>query len=158
MPQPGFLYARGDFNPFNSASTNYSGGATIMTKRFYSKPYKAGKRPRSKSKPKKPKKRTASIGEQKIAFLLDLHQVRYTREKKFPWLLGVKLGKMRLDFFLPDHNLAIEFDGIYHNRPKQKLNDAKKDTLLHQRQIKLLRIHYTQFKNIESILKNNLVI
>lgn len=122
----------------------------------YRRTTRGGKRP--KSKPRKKTKPSISLGETVIASILDKNLVRYTREKTFPWLLGTRLGKMRLDFYLPDIKTAIEFDGIYHSRPRQAANDAKKDKLLYEHDIRLIRIHYRSLSKIENILKNHLVI
>lgn len=95
-----------------------------------------------------------SAGEETIASWLSNNKIKYTREKKFPWLLGINNGEMRLDFFLPDHNIAIEFDGVYHDiNEYQKKNDSRKNSLLKKHRIKLIRIHYKKSHNIDKILK-----
>lgn len=67
---------------------------------------------------------------------------------------------MFLDFYLPDHNLAIEFDGqqhfketIYSTKEDLKINmkrDSVKNKLCKKNGLKLLRIKYSD--NIEYIL------
>lgn len=47
-----------------------------------------------------------------IENLLKSNNIKYEREKMFSWLKFQK--EMRLDFFLPDLNIAIEYDGIQH--------------------------------------------
>ena len=47
-----------------------------------------------------------------IRKLLKHHHINFTAQKSFPWLVGI--GKMRLDFYLPDYNIAIECQGEQH--------------------------------------------
>lgn len=44
--------------------------------------------------------------------LLDKYNINYIREKKFEWLIFKH--KMRLDFYLPEYNIAIECQGGQH--------------------------------------------
>lgn len=46
--------------------------------------------------------------------LLKQNHIYYQTQKRFNWLIGHKNGKMSLDFFLPDYNIAIECQGIQH--------------------------------------------
>lgn len=115
-----------------------------------------------------------SLGEKKIAKYLDEREIRYYRECKFPNLCH--LAQLRVDFFLPDLNLIIEYDGIGHILPRciGNKSDEEKNTKLWYRfyetlkrdQIKnewckrnkrsLLRIYYWDMDNLEIILANNL--
>ena len=79
---------------------------------------------------------------------------------------------LRFDFYLPDKNTAIEYDGAQHFRPVrfngttwdqaakkyelQKSNDNIKNRFCKENAIKLIRIPYTQLKNINSILSKEL--
>lgn len=50
----------------------------------------------------------------------------------------------RLDIYIPKLNLAIEYDGEFHDiSEKQKYNDSKKNKLLTEKGINLLRIHHS---------------
>ncbi len=93
---------------------------------------------KSKRKRKKYIRKYGSRGEIEVARVLKQLKIEYLREHKFPWLKGIKGGQMRLDFYLPFYNTAIEYDGIYHSKPVQKLNDSKKDLLLKEHNISLL--------------------
>ena len=72
---------------------------------------------------------------------------------------------MRPDFWLPDYNLVIEYDGEYHYTARQRKNgllltkkrDEKKDSLLKEHNIKILRIPYWEQSNIENILAEQLI-
>lgn len=63
-----------------------------------------------------------SLGENKIDEILTRKNIPFEREKTFVWL--VNKGRLRLDFYLPSHNAAIEFQGEGHYFP---VNWAKKD-------------------------------
>ena len=56
-----------------------------------------------------------SILEEEIERLLVTNNINFEREKKFEWLKSKK--QLRLDFFLPDYNVAIECQGIQHFKP-----------------------------------------
>lgn len=59
-----------------------------------------------------------SKGELRITKLLEDHNVNYVTQKKFEKLFGASNKiKLRFDFYLPDYNLCIEFDGIQHFKP-----------------------------------------
>jgi hypothetical protein len=68
---------------------------------------------------------------------------------------------------LPEFNIIVEFDGIQHYEPidffggkesfiKQVRNDEIKNEYCLKNNIKLLRIPYWEFRNIESILSKEL--
>lgn len=66
------------------------------------------------------------------------------------------------DFYIPNKNLLIEYDGIQHFEPSKtfgknnfniiKAHDEIKTKYAEENNIKLLRIPYYQFKNIEKIV------
>lgn len=60
-----------------------------------------------------------SIGEENIARILSENNIRFEREKKFDDLLSDNNYQMRYDFYLPDHNRLIEFDGIQHFKQQE---------------------------------------
>ena len=74
---------------------------------------------------------------------------------------------MPFDFYLPDLNIAIEYDGIQHYQPvvtfggeeafaELKLNDAFKTEYCYKNNIKLIRIPYTEYNTISEFLDNEL--
>lgn len=117
--------------------------------------YKGGKYSKIKQ-PKKKKIKTTQIfswGEKEIEDILIFHNIKYKREKEFKWLLGINYGRMRLDFYLPDLKLAIEYDGSQHLTDEYVMaNDKKKNSLLAEHNINLLRIPSKQHKELESII------
>jgi len=72
------------------------------------------------------------------------------------------------DFYLPEHNICIEFDGEQHFKSisyfggekgfkNTQKNDLIKTSYCKENNIKLIRINYLEFKKIEEILNKNLV-
>jgi hypothetical protein len=105
-----------------------------------------------------------SKGEQSIMNFLDTNNIKYETQYKFEDCLSQTLQKkLSFDFYLVEKNMCIEYDGIQHFEPidkwggldrfeKQTLNDKIKNDYCKNNEIKLLRIPYTSFDNIESIL------
>ena len=99
-----------------------------------------------------------SKGERKIRKYLEENNINY----KYQYPIKIKNRKKSLyfDFYLPEQNIAIEYDGIFHyeDHPKQPLEITKKrDELKNQyckeNNIKLIRIPYWEYDNIEKILE-----
>lgn len=103
-----------------------------------------------------------SYGEYLISIILDKYNVQYIRQYKFENCKDKKY--LPYDFYLPDHNLCIEFDGKHHYEPIYgetsfkicKLHDAMKNWYCKWNNIDLLRIPYWEYKNIEHILYEHL--
>lgn len=104
-----------------------------------------------------------SRGEKLISEILDKYNIKYIREYKIP-----KYNKYRYDFFLPDLNILIEYDGIQHfksfsyfggnKRFKiQKIRDCNKNKIASKNKIKLIRISYLEYNNLETILTSYLI-
>lgn len=111
------------------------------------------------------KEKHISKGEQKIAGILDDLDVVFIRQYTFKDCK--KQNKLLFDFYLPDYNICIEYNGEQHYKPikyfggeeklkRQKENDKIKENYCINNDIKLIIIPYTEFKNIRSILINNL--
>jgi len=57
-------------------------------------------------------------GESKILKYLELNKFNYAIQKEFDNLFGVSgYRKLSYDFYLPDYNILIEYDGAYHFEP-----------------------------------------
>ena len=90
-----------------------------------------------------------SKGEEKIKLILQQHNIIYEQEKTFS-----DLPLKRFDFYLPDFNLLIEYDGQQHfqvafGQDKNKLilqqkYDKIKNEWCKENNIKLIRIPYYQ--------------
>lgn len=107
-----------------------------------------------------------SKGENKIREYLDSNHINYIYNKHSLTFLD----KLKPDFYLPDYNLVIEYDGEQHFKPikfgnysdvkaenifeKTKQNDELKNKLCEENNVKVLRISYIEYNDIENILNN----
>jgi len=114
----------------------------------------------------------SSHGERLIAQFLIKHDIKFEHQKKFEKLYNSKTKRyLPVDFYLPDYNLIIEFNGRQHyelidkafgsSKSKQdferlKYNDKLKENFAKENNIDFLVIRYDQKKNIENILKEKL--
>lgn len=108
----------------------------------------------------------SSKGEERILKYLKENKIQYEYQKKFEGLKNKKY--LPIDFYLPDYNLCIEYDGNQHFEPvdafggddayvKLKQNDLKKSNFCKDNGINLLRIAYYDFNNIENIIGEFLI-
>ena len=103
-----------------------------------------------------------SKGEQKISDFMISQNIIFEREKEFPGLVGINGGNLRYDFFIPEKNILIEYDGELHymettkgnNLIRQQEHDKRKDEYAKRYGWKLIRIPYWEFDNIEKILSS----
>ncbi len=109
-----------------------------------------------------------SKGEEKISQILNKYNIIFKKEKTFNDCINSDTNnKLRFDFYLPDYNCCIEYDGEQHfNTPKgwwtyyslqdrQKLDNLKNQYCL-KKGIYLVRIPYWEYDNIENIIKNTI--
>jgi hypothetical protein len=111
-----------------------------------------------------------SRGEQCIDKLLKSNNISFRREYEFIECVNPLTGRnLRYDFFLPTHQILIEFDGEHHFKPVTyshltneqaignlkvfEARDAIKTRFALENSLRLIRIHYKDFKSIEAILK-----
>lgn len=107
-----------------------------------------------------------SKGEIRIKAFLDKHHCNYKDQFKFTDLKGIGNGKLSYDFYLPEYNLLIEYQGQFHdgtadiqtkeNYKIQQEHDKRKREYAKTYNINLLEIWYWDFDNIEQILKEKL--
>lgn len=58
-----------------------------------------------------------------------------------PFQQEMRIGKFRMDFYLPNRNIVIECDGEYwHMDQKSRLRDQRKDKLLEELGYNILRL------------------
>lgn len=99
-----------------------------------------------------------STGETKVAEHLDSIGVHFINEQYFQDCRDKSM--LPFDFFLPDYNMLIEYDGIHHYKPVDlfggednlvtvQAHDYIKDVYAGANGMTLLRIPYTDFNNIE---------
>jgi hypothetical protein len=103
-----------------------------------------------------------SVGEAIIETWLKKHDISYKSQYKFDDCYRSKLSKMRFDFYLPNFNTCIEFDGIQHfgkGRYYEKSifdRDNFKNDYCKQNNIRLIRIPHFEINNISNILDKEL--
>ena len=106
-----------------------------------------------------------SKGELRIKEYLESVNILFIHEKTFNDCKNN--NKLKFDFYLPDYEICIEFDGRQHFEPfeyfggeeafkAQQKKDEIKNKYCLKNNIKLIRIPYWEFKNIEIILSEQL--
>ena len=119
-----------------------------------------------------PKCQSYSKGEDRIQEYLELNHVQYRIHKTYPDLLGIGGKRLSFDFYLPDYNLLIEYQGQQHENPTtfgnmsieeaskqfeiQQEHDRRKRNYAQNHEIKLLEIWYCNYNNISQILDEKL--
>lgn len=102
-----------------------------------------------------------SKGEYAVKSYLLNNNINYICEHSFNKCLNVK--KLRFDFYLPEYNTCIEYQGEFHYNilkgitseeilESQKNRDKIKREFCNENNIELIEIPYWEFKNIESLL------
>ncbi len=110
-----------------------------------------------------PKCQNISIGEVKIQNYLNNQNIKYISQKRFKDCKDKRT--LPFDFYLPDYNCCIEFDGQQHYEPyfgienlnKTQYHDEIKNKYCKTNNIKLIRIPYFYGNNIEEILNRELL-
>ena len=111
---------------------------------------------------------SGSHGEEKIERWLVHNKISNVRQKTFKNLLGTGNGNLSYDFYLPNYNLLIEFQGIQHSQPveyfggnlqfkKQQIHDERKRNYAKENNYRLLEIWHYDFDKIEEILEQIIV-
>ena len=101
-------------------------------------------------------------GEDKIIKILQEIKCNFIHQYKFNDCKDKRC--LPFDFYLPDYNLCIEFDGEQHYNPKfgkenfkkTREHDKIKNNYCKSNNIKLLRIPYWEGNNMEKIIKDSL--
>jgi len=110
----------------------------------------------------------SSKGEMEILNFLELNNIKYIREYKFEGCLSIKKYPLKFDFYCPLLNLCIEFDGEQHFRSiehfggndkliETKNNDLIKNEYCKDNDMKIIRIPYTKFNDINKILYEKII-
>lgn len=58
-----------------------------------------------------------SHGEKEIQFILDKFNIKYEIQKQFIGLVGTRNKPLSYDFYLPEYNILIEYQGKQHEQP-----------------------------------------
>ena len=112
---------------------------------------------------------TSSKGEQRIKEWLINNNIDFIPQKTFKGLKGMRNGLLSYDFYLPQYNLLIEYQGEQHENFKegwiteeyfiiQKEHDRRKKKYTKDNNIELLEIWYYDYENIKKILDNSIKI
>ena len=56
-----------------------------------------------------------SYGEKQVEIFLKSKNINYTKQKKYKDCININM--LPFDFYLPDYNICIEFNGIQHYKP-----------------------------------------
>lgn len=105
-----------------------------------------------------------SKGEKQIRNYLTNNNIKYESQKTFDNCINKR--KLKFDFYLPEYNMIIEYDGQQHFEPfrfekddsklKERIkNDNIKNTYCKEKNIKILRIPYNK-NHIDDILNLNI--
>lgn len=113
---------------------------------------------------------TMSKGEIKVKKFLELQKISYITQMTFDDCVYEQ--KLKFDFYLPDFNMIIEYDGEQHFKPvdfankgiewatnlynKNLIKDAIKNQYCKDNDIYLIRIPYYKYDDIDSILTSEL--
>lgn len=110
-----------------------------------------------------------SKGEYFISIYLNKINLKYDSQVSYEDLIGTGGKKLSYDFYIPDYNLLIEFQGDQHKRPCrfpncdneqqfkiQQEHDKRKREYAKEHNIELLEIWYYDYDNIENILENKI--
>ena len=101
-----------------------------------------------------------SKGEKLISNILKQSKIVFEKEKIF---IDLKWGKLRYDFYLPNENIIIEYDGEGHYKyipffhknkaafNKSRERDRQKNSYCIGHNIKLYRIPYWDYDKIKTI-------
>lgn len=108
-----------------------------------------------------------SHGENKISNYLTESNILFFTQYKFDDLFGLKGGLLSYDFFLPNYNILIEYNGEQHYNSVdyfggeeqfkiQQEHDNRKRKYAEAHNINLIEIPYWDFDNVENILNKYL--
>lgn len=108
-------------------------------------------------------------GEDKISHYLLKNNIQFISQKSYDDLRGVGGGNLSYDFYLPNFNLLIEYQGEQHEHPIeifggldqfniQQEHDRRKIEYAHNNGIELLEIWYYDYSKIEQILNDKILL
>lgn len=109
-----------------------------------------------------------SKGERRVREYLENNNINFTPQIEYEDLLGLGRGNLSYDFYLPQYNLLIEYQGEFHDGSvtgsyqktfdfdRQQEHDKRKKQYSIDNNIELLEIWYWDFDNIENILNKEL--
>lgn len=109
----------------------------------------------------------SSKGERKVKAWLEVNNINYIHQVKYNNLIGLGGSALSYDFYLPEQNILIEYQGEYHDGSvrnqssqefkRQQEHDKRKREYAKGNGIKLLEIWYYDFDNVENILEREIL-
>ena len=110
--------------------------------------------------------KSISSGEQKVQKILEKHNIEFIRQKKFDDCKNINC--LPFDFYLPNLNCCIEFQGKQHYVPvkffggeegfrKRKKNDKIKKQYCIKNNIYLIEVPYYEYDNLDNFLFDKLI-
>lgn len=103
-------------------------------------------------------------GEEAVGNILKSMNIAFEREKEFEGCKNIR--NLKFDYYLPEYNICIEYNGEQHYKDGTLFNDDEKNTLEYSKKrdnikrefcenngIKLLEIRFNEFRYIKRILK-----
>src|SRR6266403_1366101 len=88
-----------------------------------------------------------SKGELLVEKILIMEKINFIKQMKFEKCVHKKM--LMFDFYLPDYNICIEFNGLQHYKPIKIFGGEDN--------LKIINIPYKDMANVETIIKNNLI-
>lgn len=113
-----------------------------------------------------------SKGEEKVQYVLEKKQISYIKQYTFDDCRNPKTNcLLKFDFYLPDYNYCIEYDGIQHfdyrkskiswntkeNFEQTQYRDNLKNQYCKDHNIKLVRIPYWDYNKIDEIIQKEII-
>lgn len=110
-----------------------------------------------------------SLGEERISDFLQLHNIKFQEQYRLRnEYLFCKNGTVIVDFYIPKYNTIIEYNGVQHYEESPLFDtrsleeQIERDNAVRQyckeHKIKLIEIPYTEYDDIDNILKDRLKI
>lgn len=89
-----------------------------------------------------------SVTEKIIATILKKHNIKFLKEVSFRDF-GFDYSPYRFDFYLPDYQCVIEYDGQHHSKTAMKINDKLKNQFCRLNNIKIYRFNKKHYERLD---------
>ena len=96
----------------------------------------------------KGKKSKPSPPELRIQKVLKLRKIKFVCECSFK-KFGYAISPYRFDFYLPEYNCIIEYDGKHHSQRAVRKNDSLKNQFCKKNKIKIYRYNVKHYSELE---------
>ena len=148
---------------YDYQNVNYANGSTPVTITC-SKHGKFEQKPQYHTKGSGCPKCAGTRGEKMILHILDKHNIPYVFQHSFHTCVSRTGTKLVFDFYLPNHNILIEFDGELHehfiphfHKSKTKFEELKerdniKNTFAEREGMMLVRLKELKYETIENLI------